>query len=801
MASVYKLRCSLVGHEKDVRSVYPAIKPDNGILSGSRDVTARIWMPNPEDPGFTEAHVMRGHSNFVSAVCVMPPDDEFPQGVIMTGSNDNDILAFTLDSPSPCFKLSGHTDTVCTLAAGKFGSLLSGSWDKTAKVWLNKKSVMELKGHEAAVWAVGIMPEMGLMLTGSADKTIKMWKAGRCEKTFVGHTDCVRGLAIVSTVQFLSCSNDGSIRLWSMDGSCLNEFYGHSNFVYSLAVFPNGTNFVSTSEDRTLKIWENGECKQTIAHPTQSVWTCCILPNGDIVTGASDGVVRVFSCDPLRQASSEEVQAFEDTLAASSIPTQIGDIKTDDLVGPAALINPGKRDGQTLMVKDGGKIEAYQWNVSEKRWLKIGDVVGGSGGSQASSGKQLHEGKEYDFVFDVELTEGHPPLKLPYNAGDDPWMVAHHWLANNELSPLFLDQVAKFIQDQTKGVTLGVPAPPPSVSDPFTGGGRYIPGSTSGSSNQGGDPFTSAGRYVPSAASTQESMLPMGADPFTGAGSYRPSFVQTSSHHSHMHKPTVETAKKFFSHTSVVGFNQVNAAAVMKKLREFNSSADPLIAVPDDDLIPLEGLMNGENPHAMQMQTLWKLLQWPAGMLFPVLDIFRMTIKSSVACEHFCGDKDSEDFISLVSACLSPDSPAANQMLMLRMLCNICSHPLGQTFLITHRDRLISSLTSLTSTANKNLQIAQASLLLNYAVLCRSFEDMEFKSHCLSAAVCLAESMSDPEASFRLLVCLGTMLHEDQNCTELAKSLDVVQFVNKCRDLADPPKLHECAANLSLLLN
>ena len=38
--------------------------------------------------------------------------------------------------------------SVCSLAAGKFGSLLSGSWDKSAKVWLNQKCVMTLQGNE-----------------------------------------------------------------------------------------------------------------------------------------------------------------------------------------------------------------------------------------------------------------------------------------------------------------------------------------------------------------------------------------------------------------------------------------------------------------------------------------------------------------------------------------------------------------------------------------------------------------------------------------------------------------------------
>jgi phospholipase A-2-activating protein len=50
-----------------------------------------------------------------------------------------------------------------------------------------------------------------------------------------------------------------------------------------------------------------------------------------------------------------------------------------------------------MMVKEGEKIEAHQWSAADRRWIKIGDVVGGSGGSQASSGKQLYEGKVSGF--------------------------------------------------------------------------------------------------------------------------------------------------------------------------------------------------------------------------------------------------------------------------------------------------------------------------------------------------------------------------------------------------------------------
>lgn len=53
-----------------------------------------------------------------------------------------------------------------------------------------------------------------------------------------------------------------------------------------------------------------------------------------------------------------------------------------------------------------------QWDSASRSWQKIGDVVDAVG----SGRKQLYEGKEYDYVFDVDIQDGVPPLKLPYNA-------------------------------------------------------------------------------------------------------------------------------------------------------------------------------------------------------------------------------------------------------------------------------------------------------------------------------------------------------------------------------------------------
>jgi len=50
------------------------------------------------------------------------------------------------------------------------------------------------------------------------------------------------------------------------------------------------------------------------------------------------------------------------------------------------------------MVRQANCVEAYQWSASESRWIKIGNVVGGSSDSQPSQttgghGKTRFEGK------------------------------------------------------------------------------------------------------------------------------------------------------------------------------------------------------------------------------------------------------------------------------------------------------------------------------------------------------------------------------------------------------------------------
>uniref|UniRef100_A0A672ZPL7 Phospholipase A2-activating protein n=1 Tax=Sphaeramia orbicularis TaxID=375764 RepID=A0A672ZPL7_9TELE len=776
----YKLRCSIPGHEMDVRGLAAAVFPEGAFVSVSRDRTGRVWVPNSSpDKGFTEMHCMSGHSNFVSCVCIIAPSETYPRGLIATGGNDNNICVFTLDQPQPLFTLKGHKNTVCSLSSGKFGTLLSGSWDTTAKVWLNEKCMMTLQGHSAAVWAVVILPEQGLMLSGSADKTIKLWKAGRCDKTFTGHEDCVRGLAVISNTEFFSCSNDTSIRRWLVTGECVQVYYSHTNYIYSIAVFPNSQDFVTTGEDRTLRIWRKGECAQTIRLPAQSVWCCCVLPNGDIAVGASDGIIRVFTEAEDRMASAEDLQAFEDELSKATIDPKtgdLGDIKLEDLPGREHLDEPGNRDGQTRLIKDGEKVEAYQWSVSDGRWMKIGDVVGGS--NQQTSKSVVYEGKEYDYVFTIDVNEGGPSMKLPYNVTDDPWLTAHNFLQKNDLSPMFLDQVANFIIENTKGHVVG-PAQPESA-DPFTGefiyfsikvaflfilkgGARYIPGSSDGGTG-------------------------FGADPFTGGGAYSSASLR-------------QTATNiYFPKTDGVTFEQANSSQIIAKLKELNGRAPQEQKLSEEALESIERLLlsvcgpssSEPPPTIQQISLLWKASHWPEDIVFPVLDIMRLAVRHSQVNESLCGEAEGVQLCNHLLSLMRPEGRPANQMLALRTLCNCFSGRNGRALLMAQRETVLSRAADLASVCNKNIHIALATLVLNYAGCLHSQPDLEAKAQCLSVASRALETVQDKEAVFRLLVALGTTVASDQTAQDLARSLGVSSQISKYSSVSDPSKVAEC---------
>src|SRR5262249_31533630 len=116
-----------------------------------------------------------GHTREVTSVTFSPDGKR-----ILTGSFDRTAKVWDAEKGTERLSLKGHTGMVDSVAFSPDGKrILTGSSDKTAKVWDAQKGteLLSLIGHTSAVRSVAFSPDGKRILTGSSDKTAKVWDA------------------------------------------------------------------------------------------------------------------------------------------------------------------------------------------------------------------------------------------------------------------------------------------------------------------------------------------------------------------------------------------------------------------------------------------------------------------------------------------------------------------------------------------------------------------------------------------------------------------------------------------------
>jgi phospholipase A-2-activating protein len=199
---------------------------------------------------------------------------------------------------------------------------------------------------------------------------------------------------------------------------------------------------------------------------------------------------------------------------------------------------------------------------------------------------------------------------------EDPWFAAQKFIDRHELNQIFLDQIAQFIINNTKGES--ITAQSSTYVDPFTGASKYTPGDSERgqtSTSTGSayyDPFTGQSRYTPS-----ESSRPVAAqapsrltDPFTGTNAYYSSGT----------KEVVNARNAYYPQESFVLFDQKNVQSILNKIKEFEALNN--INAETSDLI--EKLANMDTSDLnKKIETLFNLINnWTKGWAFINFSLF-----------------------------------------------------------------------------------------------------------------------------------------------------------------------------------
>lgn len=204
-------------------------------------------------------------------------------------------------------------------------------------------------GHTRGISALRLFPQSGhLLLSASMDTKVKLWDIyhqGNCLRTFLGHSKPLRDVYFNNDgTQFLSASYDKQIKLWDTEtGACLRafgagdvpncvrfnpnedkqnvflaatndkrivqfdtrsgevtqEYVGHMGAVNTITFVDNNRRFVTTSDDKTLRVWDFDipVVIKLVAEPTMySLPTATLDPSGHWIAYQSmDSQVAIYS--------------------------------------------------------------------------------------------------------------------------------------------------------------------------------------------------------------------------------------------------------------------------------------------------------------------------------------------------------------------------------------------------------------------------------------------------------------------------------------------------------------------------
>lgn len=199
-------------------------------------------------------------------------------------------------------QLMGHGGPVRAIAVSADGKiLLSGGFDTAAIRWslASESAEQVLRFHSDAVNAVGFLHD-GRMVTAGADARIAIWTPGeqQPDQVLQGHQAPIAAIAISpdgSTIA--SASWDHTVRLWSLRDGSQRVLEGHTQNVNGVGFAPDGRSLVSVGYDLALRIWHLPDgAPQTVTVPSP-LNALVIAGDGEIVTGAADGRLRLLSPD------------------------------------------------------------------------------------------------------------------------------------------------------------------------------------------------------------------------------------------------------------------------------------------------------------------------------------------------------------------------------------------------------------------------------------------------------------------------------------------------------------------------
>jgi WD40 repeat protein/serine/threonine protein kinase len=202
---------------------------------------------------------------------------------------------------TPIAHTSGHLGQVKGVAFTGDGSFVSGGEDGTIRFWTTEgRADGELPGPDGSVTGVVLSRDGKRLAAAGRNGTVRVWDAGshRLQREIAAEKNTVWGIAFSPDgTRLATASDEESAKLWDVTtGKELRRLTGHPGGATDVRFSPDGRTVLVASKSGPLRLWDSdtGEAlgDRLMVH-TEAVWHVAWLPGSDqFVSASEDGTLR-----------------------------------------------------------------------------------------------------------------------------------------------------------------------------------------------------------------------------------------------------------------------------------------------------------------------------------------------------------------------------------------------------------------------------------------------------------------------------------------------------------------------------
>lgn len=241
-----------VKHEGEKQAINSAIFTRDGktLITGGDDGTVRFW--NSMDGKFEKK------LDFGTPISALntSPDGKW----LAIGRSDSFMTAVHLSDPKqPPLDVAvpGAVSTIVISPDGQWGGI--GTYSGQVEIWyVGSKYTVPGPVHDGGVFAIAFSPDSKLIISGGADSKARLAKTQSGKELFdFGQGDWVEDLAFgPDGTWFVTASDDNRLWVWNTITHDVQIRPHHDHYAQVVKISPDGQWLASASADKTLRIWD-----------------------------------------------------------------------------------------------------------------------------------------------------------------------------------------------------------------------------------------------------------------------------------------------------------------------------------------------------------------------------------------------------------------------------------------------------------------------------------------------------------------------------------------------------------------